>query len=375
MNHLPVVPDRTSQSLSDLVGCLAEALRAQSADLDAIRALLEPMFDEASGCVPLHTLEALVDCLHRESACHARTVRNLSAHLTALDAGSAPCDTPPARLARLLGRRRFEEENMLGFLDFAERATAGYALPESATPAQRTLYAALAEWDHRERDRLRVEADLLVPVALALEHALGRDAEVVSLEVHHRDLLAQGGCRHEASVFCPVERASVGVEWCRGCPLVRRVSGQAVECTPGAAPSPGTSDPVRLGTGACVGEVMGTRQFSVLPEVPARDIVRALRDTPGAPVVVVDDGDRLLGVIEPFVAASAPLGARASALRHDRSAITESASLADAVDLMVKGHARSLPVVRSDGRVVGMLSDLDALRWVASHAQRRRVRP
>jgi CBS domain-containing protein len=37
---------------------------------------------------------------------------------------------------------------------------------------------------------------------------------------------------------------------------------------------------------------------------------------------------------------------------------------------MVKGHARHLPVVRSDGRVVGMLADLDALRWVA---RRRRL--
>jgi CBS domain-containing protein len=120
---------------------------------------------------------------------------------------------------------------------------------------------------------------------------------------------------------------------------------------------------------------MGTRHVSALPEVSASDIARALRDIPGAPVVVVDDGDRPLGVIEPFVAASAPHGSRASALKHDQSSIGESASLAEAVDLMVKGHARSLPVVAADGRIVGVLADLDALRWVASHPQRRRFSP
>ena len=372
MNQPPVIAeDWASRSLSVVVGCLTEALRAQKADLNGIRDLLGRMFNPASGSAPAHTLEALVGCLEQESACHARTICSLSLHLSALSAGSATGDTQPIRLSRLLARRRSEEENMLGFLDFADRATASYVPPQGATAMERALYTALAEWDHRERKRLRMESEVLVPMALALEPALGRDAPPVTLDVHHREILAQGGCRHEASVFCPVERESVGVEWCRGCPLARRVGREAVECTPGHAPS-ASSPSARLGADACVGEVMGPRHVSVLPEVSAREVTRALRETPGGAVVVVDDGDHLLGVIEPFAAASAPLSARAGTLKHNQASIGESASLADAVDLMVKAHARSLPVVRSDGRVVGSLSDLDALRWVACHPQRRR---
>ncbi len=372
MDQLDVVAEGWNlQSLPDLLGRLADGMRAQRAHLARIRDLLASRQEHESAGVPAHTLDALVTCLEGESLRHAETVRGLSSHLSALAGREPPPPTESARLARLLGRRRSEEESLLGFLEFAGRVTAAFTPPEGASAEQRALYLALAAWDCRERARLRAESDFLVPLALVLDPALGRDARPISLDVHHREILARGGRRREASVFCPVAHASVAVDWCRGCPLARRVGRDTVECTP----APARSDDgacTRLGDNACVGEVMGTRHVSALPEVSASEIAHALGDTPAAPVVVVDGGDRLLGVIEPFAAASAPRGAPACTLTRDRSSISESASLADAVDLMVKGHARHLPVVRSDGRVVGTLADLDALRWVARGRQRGR---
>jgi CBS domain-containing protein len=50
--------------------------------------------------------------------------------------------------------------------------------------------------------------------------------------------------------------------------------------------------------------------------------------------------------------------------------IHEGAPLAEAVERMVHERARALPVVDDRGRVVGLLTDLDALHWVARRTDR-----
>jgi CBS domain-containing protein len=86
-------------------------------------------------------------------------------------------------------------------------------------------------------------------------------------------------------------------------------------------------------------------------------------------VAVVDDGERLLGLIEPGTLASAEQ--MAGELRRDRPSIGESMSLADAVQRMARTHTRYLPVIDDRERVVGVLADLDALRWVARRRHSR----
>jgi CBS domain-containing protein len=105
----------------------------------------------------------------------------------------------------------------------------------------------------------------------------------------------------------------------------------------------------------------------VLPEVRASEIARALKGASVSAILVVDDADRLVGVIDPRVLESAAPDETAAVLARRSPCIGESASLAEAVECMVRAHTRYLPVLRADGRVAGVLDDLDALRWIALH--------
>ena len=50
--------------------------------------------------------------------------------------------------------------------------------------------------------------------------------------------------------------------------------------------------------------------------------------------------------------------------------IREEATLHDALRAMVRGHARSLTVMREDGTVVGVVDDLAILHWCVEHRGR-----
>jgi CBS domain-containing protein len=226
----------------------------------------------------------------------------------------------------------------------------------------------MAAWDARERAHLRLESDHLVPRALSHREQQGRRPLDASLTVRRRDILSPGGRRRRSTVFCPSENQSVDLAWCRGCPLAERVDGDAVRCSPD--PAANTAAPTaRIGGETPVGAVMSARHVSALPEVPAGQVAKATGGAPDVAVLVVDDGDHLLGVIEPAVLAASPTDTLAATIGQRAPSIREDRSVAEAIECMVRGHRRFLPVVQEDGRVVGVLSDLDILRWVARAQQ------
>jgi CBS domain-containing protein len=122
----------------------------------------------------------------------------------------------------------------------------------------------------------------------------------------------------------------------------------------------------RLGDDVCVGEAMGERHVSVEPGVAARALAEALRVEPVLAALVVDESDRLIGAIERGRAMLANGRDSAMLLGESSPFVAESASLAEAIERLVTMHLRFLPVVDARGRVVGLLSDLDTLRWVAT---------
>lgn len=354
-----------------LLGQLEEAQQSQARDLDEVGERLSRLIlDGNAAPLPIHTLDAVVACLRDAFRAHRTTSGHLSTGLARL---AEEHDEPRTRmtpgLARLLRELRAGHENLLGLLEFADRLTASFTCPPHATEQQRRLYAALAVWSRRERTCIRLEAEYLVSRALQLAPALASDAHAVTLTVHRREILAQGGRRLDATVFCPAERTSVGVDWCRGCPLLVRMKHDAVRCTPHDERTDHNREAVRIGDDILVGEAMGGHHVSALAETPAADVARALANEPGRPALVVDDGDRLLGMVDGEVAATSTDGQRAGGLSRAAPSIRESASLTDAVDCMVRRHARFLPVVRDDDRVVGVLSDVDALRLIARQRQ------
>jgi CBS domain-containing protein len=347
---------------------IEDAQRTQRQDLELLRRRLASVLDEADVLhIPAHTLEALLSCMETTLARDTDASGELFSLALGQETGGSPSERSPGDVARLLRHLRASHETMLGLLEFARRTTASFAGPQGSTDVERALYEALAAWVGREEERVRAEFDGLVARALALCPMLGQGLRPVTLKVRRREILSMGGRRRQWSAFCPAERKSVGLDWCRGCPLALHADQDAVRCLPDVEPRDGSDDAARLGSEASVGEAVGCDQWSVLPEVPASEIASALKGTAVGAVLVVDDGDRLVGLIDPRDLESAPPDERAGALARQSPSVGESASLADAVECMVRAHARHLPVLRADGRVAGVLDDLDALRWIALH--------
>jgi CBS domain-containing protein len=149
-----------------------------------------------------------------------------------------------------------------------------------------------------------------------------------------------------------------------------RADESVLECTPDvvenvkrALDSEGV-----LGGDVRVGEVMGGHAVLISAQTPYCAALEALARAKPGPLlvgVVVDADGTVLGTLEHaepgLVDEVEPTleAARAVAPVH------ESSALGVAIERMVKERRRALPVVSSDGKVVGLISDLDALHWVA----------
>jgi CBS domain-containing protein len=116
---------------------------------------------------------------------------------------------------------------------------------------------------------------------------------------------------------------------------------------------------------------MSRRFVSVGPEVPAVVIAEALDREHAWVAVMVDGADRVVGTVPRDGADTARAIQTAEELAQDAPCVHEDASLADAIATMAKRHARFLPVVGRDGRVIGLLADTDALRCVTHRPDRR----
>jgi CBS domain-containing protein len=119
-----------------------------------------------------------------------------------------------------------------------------------------------------------------------------------------------------------------------------------------------------------VGEAAGDAVLCVHGAITATVVASALRPKKNEWVaVVVDDDGKPVGVLHAADALGAPSSVRAERIARRVAPVRESAPLAHAVDRMVREHARALPVTDEAGRVVGLLTDLDLLAWVARRAR------
>ncbi|HEU5479338.1 MAG TPA: CBS domain-containing protein, partial [Candidatus Tumulicola sp.] len=116
-----------------------------------------------------------------------------------------------------------------------------------------------------------------------------------------------------------------------------------------------------------VGAVVGPKQIAVRAEVTIRELRGLLAEAPASTVLVVDQDNRLLGTIDSSSLEQAPAAAPTILRMRARTAIAETASVAEAVDCLVHSHSRSVAVVDKDDRAVGVLTDVELLRWFARH--------
>lgn len=197
-------------------------------------------------------------------------------------------------------------------------------------------------------------------------NAASPDDPVMNLRVRRRDTIDPSGARgHAFSVFCPLDRRAMHLDLCRRCAYVREATDEHVVCAPPQPARLSLDLAAPLGTSACVGDAMGERSISVRADVEWAVAERALAQD-GAPVaLVVDAEDALVGVVDRDHVGPRRPRTPARDLASSIAPVAEATPLAHAIARMVHERSRALPVVGSDGRVIGLLSDVDALRWVA----------
>jgi len=213
-------------------------------------------------------------------------------------------------------------------------------------------------------------------------------------------VLRDGSTRVSNLVFCERQRQSVSLARCETCRFAGAIvrDREGLESTIGCSqftlptsqssgvPAPPPSGP-RL-SGACVSSVAAAlpvglslvrRAVCVSYDAPLRVVARALElEASGYGVTVVDDQDRLLGILPRATATLALLESGAEAVAEhmtvEWSVVEEGETLGEAFSTMTSRRARELSVVGPGRALVGTLRDIDALRFV-SYVSRTGLRP
>ncbi|HXN32727.1 MAG TPA: CBS domain-containing protein [Polyangiaceae bacterium] len=194
-----------------------------------------------------------------------------------------------------------------------------------------------------------------------------QELPVRSLEVFERD----GRSARALRVFCPPRHASVAARTCTACPFAQTVSETTVTCAPPALPGgreAAPDNPLFLGPDALalrtpVGAVCALRSVAVRVDVPVARARRLLDRDPF--VVVLTEDDRVRGVLS----AAEPSDELIALDEIDgrTPALPESAPLIEAIELMLHGHVRLVSVTGENHHFLGLVADLDVLRWAARH--------
>jgi CBS domain-containing protein len=121
-----------------------------------------------------------------------------------------------------------------------------------------------------------------------------------------------------------------------------------------------------------VGQLMSTGLYSVSPDTLVEDAAQTLLDNHIGSLVVLDDSDRLLGILTStdfvtIVAESEPKAKTTVDRYMTDEVITVSADdpIRDAADTLITYDIHHLPVVDDANRAIGMLSTTDLTAYVS----------
>ncbi|HEX8792420.1 MAG TPA: CBS domain-containing protein [Polyangiaceae bacterium] len=181
------------------------------------------------------------------------------------------------------------------------------------------------------------------------------------LGVRQRIVLAHGGRRVALSVFCPRHLQSTHLDVCRRCPRAVRIDDTSVTCLPEV-------DPVRAESS--VGSAMGEASLAIEAGLPVAELARLVKSAGWMAVVVLDADHRALGLIDREAVTGADPSVAAESLVRPVEPVLESSPVISVVHRMVHERARALPVMDAGRSAVGLVTDLDALRWVAVRAKK-----
>lgn len=118
-----------------------------------------------------------------------------------------------------------------------------------------------------------------------------------------------------------------------------------------------------------VGDVMNRNIVTLHQDAPVGEAIRALLDREISGVPVVDDDERLVGIITEFQLMEAIYAPEVKhrlvrdLMTRDVLTVGENAFLSDVASMFVLHRIRRIPVLRGD-RLVGIVARRDLLRYV-----------
>ncbi len=197
------------------------------------------------------------------------------------------------------------------------------------------------------------------------------------LPVRSRETVEAGATASTVStVHCPKRDGAATVKECLLCPhciqLVTTEQGQQVVCEIDAEEATQATQPRRRARRPSESDrtplsaVMSGNAVCVSPDLPVEELVALLVDRGFSGTPVVDSAGKPIGV----VSRSDLLDDRRHGLVRDimmpiAFTLPESASLSHAAALMAYENIHRVPVLGIDGTVVGIVSSMDIVRWVA----------
>ncbi len=207
-----------------------------------------------------------------------------------------------------------------------------------------------------------------------------------TLPVHRCSFVDGQGCEAvERLVPCPKEGHAVTVEKCADCAHLESFwdsgSEGAVHCSPAEAPRRNTREDFReRAARALVQDFASAETVCVQTDTSLERATQLLAEHNVGCLLVVDPDKRLVGILSRTDvlreqargegSASTPVE---SVMTPQVHALPEDAPLSYAIGLMAAQGVHQVPLVTPDGRVVGAVEALDALRWTAEELGYRLV--
>ncbi len=176
-------------------------------------------------------------------------------------------------------------------------------------------------------------------------------------------------------VRCPRRAWSVDVLDCVSCDRLRSLtwdtSGGELTCVTENGPPPRPSvdrraDCAEAAVRAPLHDTLRRTATCVTSDMPIDQLKRLMAERGLRAVAVVDADGVLEGIVSrSHLTTAATFGLVSDMMEVNVTALPEDAPIAHAIALMAFDDVTDVPVVTSEGKVVGMYDALDALRWVA----------
>jgi CBS domain-containing protein len=200
------------------------------------------------------------------------------------------------------------------------------------------------------------------------------------LPVRTRRVVTAAGVRTSPpTVHCPRQRATVAADACFACGRFTGVAAAgrraAVRCNGGAVTEPLVEDDPIAADHTPAEAIMARDVVCVTADLPIDALTRLLDDTGFGGVPVVDNDDVLVGMVSQsdlLTAAIAPRHTVADIMMPMAFSMNEQVPVGTLAAMMAYEGVHRIPIVDDDGKVVGLVSALDVVRWVA-HVSGRAV--